>query len=677
MTPLPTPLLSIPRLKSLRFGIQSRLLLVTFAIGLLFVLYIVINTSRQSARDLLHVREEMRLIAALAGSRLDDHLSDATQLLSTLAGTLPVEATDIERNDAVLRRLAPQFPANILSVSLWATDGTNIGSSEPAPAGARLNAADRAFFIAALREPGFTNEAPLRLHKGGEWSAVFALRIVREARTIGVVSVATGLQALPRLLDPDESLPPGAVITLIDSDGRIVGRSLEPERWIGQAGPMDRTQLLRRLKEDRGSAESMGIDGITRIAGFARSRSIPWLVYVGIPVDAALASTNLNTRESLALGVAMLVVGLMLAAWVASRIAQPLRQLSTDARLIGEGRLEHRSQVRTGSEIGLLAHTLNRMATALQERTAAARRGEERLTLALEGSDQSLFDWDIPGNRIYYSARASTLRGGSDQAMEGTPEAMRAFVHPDDLAGLLENMKDALAGKTPIYEAAFRVRHNDGRWFWVRSRGRVVERDATGRALRMVGTDLDITQQKAAEDQLRRRAEFDALTGLPNRALFNDRLSGAIERARRSGKTMALLFLDIDHLKGVNDSQGHGAGDELLRIAAKRLLAAVRSVDTVARLAGDEFTVILEGLAAPADAEAVAMKLVEAMRPPMRLGGSLVHVSTSVGLALLEPGDSDPASLLRRADEALYAAKRAGRDRYAISPVAVSPVAVA
>ena len=672
MTPVPTPLLSIPRLKSLRFGIQSRLLLVTFAIGLLFVLYIVFNTSRQSARDLLHVRDEMRLIAALAGSRLDNHLSDATQLLSTLAATLPVEATDIERNDAVLRRLAPQFPVNILNVSLWAIDGTNIGSSEPATAGARRNAADRAFFIAALREPGFASEAPLRLHKGGEWTAVFALRIVREARTIGVVSVATGLQTLPRLLDPDESLPPGGVITLIDSDGRIVGRSLEPERWIGRAGPMDRTQLLRRLDEGLGSAESVGVDGITRIAGFARSRTIPWLVYVGIPADAALASTNLNTRESLALGVAMLVVGLILAAWVASRIAQPLRQLSTDARLLGEGRLEHRSQVRTGGEIGLLAHTLNRMAAALQERTAAARRSEERLTLALEGSDQSLFDWDIAGNRIYYSARASTLRGGSDQAMEATPEAMRAFVHPDDLAGLLANMKDALAGKAPIYEAVFRVRHNDGRWFWVRSRGRVVERDATGRALRLVGTDYDITQHKAAEDQLRERAEFDALTGLPNRALFNDRLSSAIERARRSGKTMALLFLDIDHLKGVNDSHGHGAGDELLRIAAKRLLAAVRSVDTVARLAGDEFTVILEGLAEPADAEAVAMKLVEAMRPPMRFGGSIVHVSASVGLALLEPGDSDPASLLRRADEALYEAKRAGRDRYAISPVAMA-----
>jgi diguanylate cyclase (GGDEF)-like protein/PAS domain S-box-containing protein len=665
-------LFSIPRLKSPRLGIQFRLLLVTFAIGLLFVLYIAFNTARQSGRDLLHVREEMRLVAALAGSRLDDHLSDVTQLLYTLAGTLPIEATDVERNDDMLRRLAPQFPVNISSVSLWAADGTNIGSSEQAPAGARLNAADRAFFITAMHEPGLASEAPLRLKKGGEWTAVFALRIVRNAQTIGVISVATDLQTLPRLLDPDDTLPAGAVISLIDSDGRMVGRSVEPDRWIGQPAPMDRALLLRRLAEGHGSAENTGVDGVARIAGFARSRSIPWLVYVGIPVDTALASANLNSRESLALGVAMLVVGLFLAAWVASRIAQPLRQLSADARLLGEGRFEHRSQVRTGSEIGLLAYTLNRMAAALQERIAAARRSEERLTLALEGSDQSLFDWDLPGNRIYYSAHASTLRGGPDQATETTPEAMRAFVHPDDLAGLLANMKDALAGRTPIYEAEYRVRHNDGRWLWMRSRGRVVERDAAGQVLRMVGTDSDITQHKAAEHQLRQRAEFDALTGLPNRALFNDRLSSAIERARRSGKTMALLFLDVDHLKGVNDSRGHGAGDELLRIVAQRLLASVRSVDTVARLSGDEFTVILEGLAAPADAEAVAMKLVEAMRSPMRLDGSLVHVSTSVGLALLEPGDSDPASLLRRADEALYEAKRAGRDRYAISPVAVA-----
>ncbi|MEP7303851.1 MAG: diguanylate cyclase, partial [Caldimonas sp.] len=450
------------------------------------------------------------------------------------------------------------------------------------------------------------------------------------------------------------------------------GRSIEPERWIGQPAPMDRTLLLRRLAQGHGSTENTGLDGVRRIAGFARSRSIPWLVYVGIPVDTALGAAHLHARESLILGVMMLAIGLGLAAWVARRIAQPLRQLSADARLLGQGRFEHRSKVRTGSEIGLLADTLNRMAAALQERISAARRSEERLTLALEGSDQSLFDWDIAKGRVYYSARASTLRGGPELASQVTPEEMRAFVHPDDLPDVLARMKGALAGTAPLYEAEFRVKHNDGRWIWLRSRGRVVERDAAGRALRLVGTDTDITRHKAAEDQLRQRAEFDALTGLPNRALFNDRLAGAIERARRSGKPMALLFLDIDHFKSINDSRGHGAGDELLRIVAERLLAAVRSVDTVARLAGDEFTVILEGLAEPGDAEAVALKVVQALRPPMHLAGSLVQVTTSVGLAILEDGDAEPASLLQRADEALYAAKRAGRDRYAKSRAAAA-----
>ncbi len=233
---------------------------------------------------------------------------------------------------------------------------------------------------------------------------------------------------------------------------------------------------------------------------------------------------------------------------------------------------------------------------------------------------------------------------------------------------MLARVREAFTGRTPIYEVEFRIRHHDGRWVWLHSRGRVVERDAAGRALRMVGTDADITRQKAAEQQLRQRAEFDALTGLPNRGLFNDRLESAIERARRSGKTMALLFLDIDHFKGVNDSRGHGAGDTLLRIVAERLLATVRGVDTVARLAGDEFTVILEGLTEPADAEVVAMKMVEALRPPMRIGDDLVSVSTSVGLAVLADADVDAASLLARADEALYEAKRAGRDRYVKSP---------
>ena len=196
--------------------------------------------------------------------------------------------------------------------------------------------------------------------------------------------------------------------------------------------------------------------------------------------------------------------------------------------------------------------------------------------------------------------------------------------------------------------------------------------DAEGRALRLVGTDADITRRKEAETELRHRAEFDLLTGLPNRALFNDRIAHAMERAERYGTTLALLFVDIDHFKVVNDTHGHEAGDELLKIAAARLRGVVRTSDMVARLAGDEFTVILEGLGSIADAQAVAAKLVEALRAPMRIAGAPLVVSTSVGLAMFEPGERDPATLLRRADEALYEAKRRGRDRYAMRLVSAA-----
>lgn len=650
------------------FGIQTRLLLVALAIGSLFVLYIAFNTARQVGHDREHVRREMRLMAALAGSRLDDHIGDVRQLLNALAGTLPVKSEDTERNDEALQALLPQLPPNVQDVSLWAADGSNIGSSETL-AGPRPNAADRSFFVAALREPGLATEAPVRWHKGDEWTAVFALRVVHQAKVVGVVSVATRLTTLPKLFDPDRTLPAGAVVTLVNAEGRILARSLDAERWIGQPAPVARSDLSRRMDEGRGGAESTGLDGTPRIFGFARSRSLPWLVYVGIPVDAALASAKASARESLGLGLGMLAGGLLIAAWVASRITRPLRQLSADARLLGEGRFEHRSEVRTSSEIGLLAHTLNQMAAALQERIIAARHSAERLSLALEGSGQALFDWDVANDRIHYSARASTLRGGPNEETNVTPADMRQYVHPEDLGPLLARLQDAVRGAMPRFEAEFRIRHRDGHWVWIRSRGRVVERDAAGRAVRLVGTDSDVSKDKAAEEQLRQRAEFDALTGLPNRALFDDRLAGATERARRNGKSLVLLFVDVDHFKAVNDSHGHEAGDQLLKIAAERLLASVRSVDTVARLAGDEFTVILEGLGDPADAEAVATKLLEAMRVPMQLGGTLLRVSVSVGLAFLEAGENDPATLLRRADAALYEAKRRGRDRYAMSPL--------
>ena len=646
-------------------GIQARLLIATIAIGALFIAYASGIAMQQAERDREHMAEKMRLLADVAAARLDDHVAVIKQLLVTLAGTLAVERNDTLANDAVLRGLVEQWPKGTI-VSLWSIDGRNIGTSEASPPAERPSAANRRFFGEATGGTALAIEAPMRLHDGAEWTAAFAVPVVSAGHTVAVVSTSTPLQTLPRLLDPGHSLPADAIVSLANAEARVVARSVDAARWIGQSAPIDRVLLAQRLAGSSSSAESTGLGGAKRIFGFTRASTLPWLVYVSVPVDTALAASRASLLKSLALGLVVVALGLLLSTWVSRSLTRPLRQLGADARLFGQGRFEHRSTVQSRSEIGLLAQTLNRMAGAIEQHLVAERRSAERLELALESSDQALFDYDVANGRIHYSARASVLRGGPDEETTTAPGDMRKLVHRADLDTVLTEMKSVLKGDKPLFDVEYRIRHRDGSWPWIRSRGRVVERDADGRALRMVGTHADVSKRKAAEDSLRQRAELDTLTGLPNRALFDDRLAGAIERASRSGAGLALLFLDIDHFKGVNDTQGHPAGDALLQITAQRLLASVRSVDTVARLSGDEFTVILEGLGDPDDAERVAAKIVEAVRAPMRLGDVAINVSVSLGLALLEAED-DPAGLLKRADEALYAAKRSGRDRYVVS----------
>jgi diguanylate cyclase (GGDEF)-like protein/PAS domain S-box-containing protein len=176
----------------------------------------------------------------------------------------------------------------------------------------------------------------------------------------------------------------------------------------------------------------------------------------------------------------------------------------------------------------------------------------------------------------------------------------------------------------------------------------------------------DITQSKKLQNDLAHRADHDELTSLPNRALFQDRIARAMELSGRTVQNVALMFLDLDHFKNINDSYGHDAGDKLLKAFAQRLSHCVRTTDTVARLGGDEFTIILENMADVSLAEAIAEKILAAMREPVTLGSVSVEVSTSIGIALATAAECNAADLILRADQALYAAKEKGRDTYSV-----------
>ncbi|MBX7159979.1 MAG: EAL domain-containing protein [Acidimicrobiia bacterium] len=215
--------------------------------------------------------------------------------------------------------------------------------------------------------------------------------------------------------------------------------------------------------------------------------------------------------------------------------------------------------------------------------------------------------------------------------------------------------------------ACFAVRHRDGTRRWIENRATPVY-DSTGRMVAIEGIARDVTERKEAEDRLAHQATHDPLTDLPNRTLLIDRIDQSLARSRRSGQPIALLFLDLDHFKAVNDDCGHEAGDQMLAAVAGRLRNTLRPGDTVARLGGDEFVLCCDDVANTEEALAISSRVREVLRSPFRLEGSKkpeAHATASIGVVLSRPDDT-PQSLLRAADLAMYRAKQAGRDRVAV-----------
>jgi diguanylate cyclase (GGDEF)-like protein/PAS domain S-box-containing protein len=256
------------------------------------------------------------------------------------------------------------------------------------------------------------------------------------------------------------------------------------------------------------------------------------------------------------------------------------------------------------------------------------------------------------------------MLGYQEHEITNTLSEWTQRVHPDNRANLMADIQNCLEGKSNDFSSEYRIRCEDGNWKWVLGRGAVVSRDAEGRTVRMIGTNVDISEKKKSDEEIWRRANFDVLTGLPNRSMFRDRLEHEVITSRRSNKALALLFIDLDHFKEVNDLLGHDAGDMLLRQAADRISSCVRGSDTVARLGGDEFTVILTALDNIAHVDSIAQKILYALARPFRFNQEVIRVSGSIGITICPEDASEPEHLVRNADQAMYVAKNAGRNQF-------------
>lgn len=237
------------------------------------------------------------------------------------------------------------------------------------------------------------------------------------------------------------------------------------------------------------------------------------------------------------------------------------------------------------------------------------------------------------------------------------PDGWFERIHPEDLGGLVNALERVRVGDQPNLRRHYRLRHV-GEWRWIEVHARAVDL-ADGRVL--AGAVQDVTVHHSMQERLAHTAFHDALTGLPNRALFLDRLAHCTARARRNPRyRFAVVYLDIDDFKLINDSLGHHAGDALLAVVARRLLASARPGDTVARIGGDEFTILLEPVESSEDAERVAMRLRSVVHGNVEVAGHHAQISTSVGIAFSSSDYLDPLDLLRDADTAMYHAKRMG-----------------
>ena len=527
---------------------------------------------------------------------------------------------------AIVTELNTHLQGHLL-VNMIVTDARGIAVfSSVGDVSRPIDLSDRAHVRAQLDAGGrdrLVIGQPLKGRISGLWSVQFTRPIYREDGTLaGVIIAAVAPSYFSRFYDTID-LGENASIALVRSGGIVVarttrgevtsdsGRKLPGAPYTPGSGPWGTFHRVSRM------------DGIERYYGW---RSLP---EYGLVVTVGQAVTDAQARyagqRSLLVGIGGAVTLLLvLGGWVAFTAADSRR------------------------------HAVAALAVA-----------EARWKLALNAAGEGVWDYSFATGMMTLSPSAQGIVDAPGTLLQFDRTTFRAMAHPDDVEGVLVGLDEHLRGATSHYTGQYRTRLGNGNWRWILARGRVVERAPGGRPLRIVGTVADIDARKLQEDEIRHQAHHDMLTGLPNRLLFGDRLRQALLSAQREGHKLAVIFFDLDKFKPVNDTYGHAVGDLLLQQVATRVRGALRASDTLARIGGDEFVVLLPRISAAPDARRVAEEILAALNRPFELEAATLHISGSLGVAVYPDSGLDAEALLHHADQAMYDAKLAGRGRVA------------
>lgn len=603
-----------------------------------------------------------------AASFMDDRLAARLRQVEALAAGIPPQLrTDWTALKPFLADQARLWGADeYLNLIVFDAEGDMRLSVRELSGPAVLNAHGTDYFERTVETRKGVISRPFRSRLTHNHIVVFSAPVLDAAGK--AVAVLTGSVDLRRsgFLRQISTLKPGKTgyLFLMTADGVVIDHP-DQSRLFQHVGstPGVNHGTDRALAGFEGWMETRSKDGTESIYAYKRLRTTGWILAARYPSAEAFAPMDAMRHNAFfSAGGLALAAGLL--AWVlVFRLLAPLQDLSDSVAAIrydGAGidvlRDGRRDEI---GELGRAFHAL--MAEREQaERDRAA--SEKRLRMITDNLPVLISYIDREHCYRFGNATYEKWFGVDPKKLIGMP--LDRLLGPEAAADIAPHLEQAFGGQSVTHELRIPVRGEPR----ILQATYIPDHQPDGSVAGVYSLVHDMTHVKEVEEQLLQLARVDTLTGIANRRMFGETLQHALDRARRSSRPLALAYLDIDHFKRINDTHGHGVGDEVLKEFARRLTVGVRATDTPARLSGDEFVVILEEIGTRVEAERIAAKIVDAMRVPFRTSAGLVQSSTSVGVALSQPRQTQE-QLLAAADSALYAAKGKGRNGYAFFEV--------
>ena len=655
---------------SLSGSLKTRVTLFTLTIFVLSVWLITFSTSRLLQGDMQRLLGEQQFsTVSVVAQNIDDRLADRLRAVQTIADQIDA---DLLGHKAALQTRLEERP--ILSIMfnggtyITGIDGTAIASLPVSVSRIGVNYFERDYIVAALRE-GRTSVGRPVIGKQLKSQLIMIAAPIRDrqGKVIGALAGVTDL-GQPNFLDEitENRYGRSGGYLLNAPKERLIVTATDKTRIMQSLPPAGANPMLDRYMqgfEGYGvSVNSRGVEELTSAKGIPVAG---WFMGVVMPTADAFAPIYDMQRRMLLASLSLTLLAGLLTWWMLKRQLAPLTA-TADAMVALSSRkqIPQALPVSGQDEIGQLTNGFNRLVETWIEREEALLKSEERWKFAIDGAGDGLWDWNTQTGEAFFSPRYKQMYGYADADFGATSDEWSKRIHPDEAPGVFAAIQPYMEGKPGAANVEFRMLCKDGSWKWTLGRGMVVSRDADGKPLRMIGTNSDITERKAHQSQLEHVAHFDALTNLPNRVLLADRLQQAMAQALRRAQHLAVVYLDLDGFKAINDQHGHDAGDQVLIKLAHRLKLALREGDSLARIGGDEFVAVLIDLEDFAASRPLLTRLLEACAQPVPVGDLSLHVSASLGVTTYpQPQDIDADQLLRQADQAMYQAKLAGKNR--------------